>query len=84
MKSSYRKIFGNCAITIKVNIGSDHRMIIKRNSINKMLMRLKKTQKQKPFKLDITVLEKNDHFLYNRIEKYTFDALKAKNQLYRK
>ena len=45
--SSDRKIIGNCEVITKVDIGSYH----------KNLMRLKKTPKQKPLKLDLSVLE---------------------------
>ena len=48
--SSDQKIVGNCEVITKVNTGSDHRMVIATVEINKKLMRLKKTQKQKPLK----------------------------------
>ena len=48
----------NCEVITKVDICSDHRMVRARVEINKKLMRLKKIQKQKPLRLDLTVLEK--------------------------
>ena len=49
---------GNCEAVTKVDIGNVHRMARARVEINKMLMRLKKVQKQKLLKLDLRVLEK--------------------------
>ena len=56
--SSDRKIVPNCEVITKVDIGSDHRMVRARVEINKKLMRLKRIQKQKPYRLDLRVLEK--------------------------
>ena len=56
--SSDRKIVQNCEVITKVDIGSDHRMVRARVEIDKKLMRLKRIQKQKPYRLDLRVLEK--------------------------
>ena len=56
--SSDRKIVRNCEVTTKVDIGSDHQMVRARVEIDKKLMRLKTIQKQKPYRLDLRVLEK--------------------------
>ena len=56
--SSDRKIVRNCEVITKVDIGSDHRMVRARVEIDKKLMRLKRIQKQKPYRLDLRVLEK--------------------------
>ena len=56
--SSDRKIVRNCEVITKVDIGSDHRMVRARVEIDRKLMRLKRTQKQKPYRLDLRVLEK--------------------------
>ena len=56
--SSDQKIVGNCDVITKVDIGSDHRMVRAKVEIDKKLMRLKTTQKQKPHRLDLRVLEK--------------------------
>ena len=56
--SSDRKIVQNCEVITKVDIGSDHRMVRARVEIDKKLMRRKRIQKQKPYRLDLRVLEK--------------------------
>ena len=56
--SSDRKIVRNCEVITKFDIGSDHRMVRARAEIDKKLMRLKRIQKQKPYRLDLRVLEK--------------------------
>ena len=56
--SSDRKIVQNCEVITKVDIGSDHRMVRARVEIDKKLMRLKRIQKQEPYRLDLRVLEK--------------------------
>ena len=56
--SSDWKIVQNCEVITKVDIGSDHRMVRARVEIDKKLMRLKRIQKQKPYRLDLRVLEK--------------------------
>ena len=58
--SSDRKIVQNCEVITKVDIGSDHRMVRARVEIDKKkkLMRLKRIQKQKPYRLNLRVLEK--------------------------
>ena len=56
--SSDRKIVQNCEVITKVDIGSDHRMVRARVEIDKKLMRLKRIQIQKPYRLDLRVLEK--------------------------
>ena len=56
--SSDRKIVQNCEVLTKVDIGSDHRMVRARVEIDQKLMRLKKSSKQKPYRLDPRVLEK--------------------------
>ena len=56
--SSDRKIVQNCEVITKVDIGSDHRIVRARVEIDKKLMRLKRIQKQKPYRLDLRVLEK--------------------------
>ena len=72
---SYRKIVQNCEVITKVDICSDHRMVRARVEIDKKLMRLKRIQKQKPYRLDLRVLEKLVTSF--RIElKNRFDTLK--------
>ena len=56
--SSDRKIVRNCEVITKVDIGSDHRMVRARAEIDKKLTGLKRIQKQKPYRLDLRVLEK--------------------------
>ena len=56
--SSDRKIVQNCEVLTKVDIGSDHRMVRARVEIDKKLLSLKRIQKQKPYRLDLRVLEK--------------------------
>ena len=56
--SSDRKIVQNCEVITKVDRGSDHRMVRARVEINRKRMRLKRIQKQKPYRLDLRVLEK--------------------------
>ena len=56
--SSGQKIVQNCEVITKVDIGSDHRMVRARVEIDKKLMRLKRIRKQKPYRLDLRVLEK--------------------------
>ena len=56
--SSDRKIVRNCEVITKFDIGSDHRMVRARAEIDKKQMRLKRIQKQKPYRLDLRVLEK--------------------------
>ena len=56
--SSDRKIVQNCEVITKVDIGSDHHMVRAKVEIDKKLMRLKRIQKQKPYRLDLRVLEK--------------------------
>ena len=48
----------NCEVITKFDIGSDHRLVRARIEIDKKLMRLKRIQKQKPCRLDLSVLEK--------------------------
>ena len=55
--SSDRKLVRNCEVITKVDIGSDHRIVRARVEIDKKLMRLKRIQKQKPYRLDLRVLE---------------------------
>ena len=55
---SDRKIVRNCEVITKVDIGSDHQMVRARVEIDKKLMGLKRNQKQKPYRLDLRVLEK--------------------------
>ena len=75
--SSDRKTVQNCEVITKVDIGSDHRMIRASVEIDKKLMRLKRIQKQKPYPLDLRVLEKL--VTPFRIElKNRFDSLKDK------
>ena len=53
-------------VIIKVDVGSDHRMVRAKLKINKKLMRLKHIKQQKPMKLRIDVLEaKRDEFEIN-------------------
>ena len=56
--SSDRKIVRNCEVITNVDIGSDNRMVRARVEIAKKLMRLKRIQKLKPYRLDLRVLEK--------------------------
>ena len=56
--SSDRKMVRNCAVITKVDIGRDHRMVRARVEIDKKLMRLKRIQKQKLYRLDLRILEK--------------------------
>ena len=56
--SSDRKIMQNCEVITKVDIGRDHHMVRARVEIDKKLMRLKRIQKQKPYRLHLRVLEK--------------------------
>ena len=73
--SSDRKTVRNCVVITKVDIGSDHRMVRARVEIGKKLMRPKRIQKQKPYRLDLRVLEKLTTPF--RIElKNRFDTLK--------
>ena len=53
-----RKIVRDCEVITKVDTGSDHQMVRARVEIDKKLMRLKRIQKQKPYRLDLRVLEK--------------------------
>ena len=48
----------NCEVITKVDIGSNHRMVRARVEIDIKLTRLKRIQKQKPYRLDLRVLEK--------------------------
>ena len=73
--SSDRMIVRNCEVITKVDIGSDHSMARARVEIDKKSMRLKRIQKQKPYRLDLRVLEKLDTPF--RIElRNRFDTLK--------
>ena len=53
---------GNCEVITKLNIGRDHRTFRAKST------RLKKIQKQKPFKLDPSVEKKPN---YKEIPKFT-------------
>ena len=46
----YQKIVRNFEVISKVDIGSDHRMVRVRVEIDKKLMRLKRIQKQNPYR----------------------------------
>ena len=65
---------GNSEIITKGDIGTNHRMVRAGVKINKMLMRRKKIQKQKPLNLDLRVL-KISNSLQNRTEN-RFETLK--------
>ena len=79
--SSDGKIVGNCEVITKVDIGSDHRMVRARvEKDKKKLMRLKKIQKQKPYRLDLRVLQKLAIPIRTEL-KNRFDTLKYEEPL---
>ena len=73
--SSDRKTVLNCDVITKIDIGSDHQMVRPRENRKKKLMRLKRFQKQKPYRLDLRVLEKLATSFRTEL-KNRFDTLK--------
>ncbi|KAK3789926.1 hypothetical protein RRG08_004038 [Elysia crispata] len=59
----------NTEIITKVDIGSDHRMVRSRMTINKKLTRLKRIKKKKPLKINTRQLEKSRTIISNQAEK---------------
>ena len=74
---SQRGIIQNCEVITKVDIGSDHRMVRARISINKKLARLKTIKRTKPMMINNQrLLENKEDFQLNI--KNRFEILRGK------